>query len=52
MYFYHDNAKHFLIVQVQVRGKDSQQATEDLHKQLIDAEAFRLQVRVVIVCIV
>lgn len=30
----------------QIRGKDSQQATEDLHKQLIEAEAYRLQVRV------
>ncbi len=29
---------------MQVRGKDSQQATEDLHKQLIEAEAFRMQV--------
>ena len=29
---------------LQVRGKDSQQATEDLHKQLIEAEAFRMQV--------
>lgn len=28
----------------QVRGKDAQQTTEDLHKQLIEAEAFRLQV--------
>jgi len=28
----------------QIRGKDSQQATEDLHKQLIEAEAYRLQV--------
>lgn len=31
--------------QAQVRGRDSQQATEDLHKQLIEAEAFRMQVR-------
>lgn len=30
--------------QVQARARDGQQATEDLHKQLIDAEAFRLQV--------
>lgn len=29
---------------MQVRGKDAQQTTEELHKQLIEAEAFRLQV--------
>jgi kinetochore protein Nuf2 len=31
--------------QTQVRGRDAQLATEDLHKQLIEAEAFRMQVR-------
>jgi kinetochore protein Nuf2 len=32
--------------QVHMRGSESQQAIDDLHKQLIEAEAFRLQVRV------
>lgn len=31
--------------QTQVRGRDAQLASEDLHKQLIEAEAFRMQVR-------
>lgn len=30
--------------QTQVRGRDAQAASEDLHRQLIEAEAFRMQV--------
>ena len=36
--------------QAQVRNRDSQQATEDLHKQLIEAEAFRMQVCLIGAC--
>jgi kinetochore protein Nuf2 len=36
--------------QASVRGKDSQQSLEDLHRQLIEAEAFRMQVPTISLC--